>query len=256
MQYASTIPSVYTQKVLELNLAGLNGSTGPISEDSLTLSIWAPRNSKKKNLPILISFYGGAFIVGGTNVPYQLPGRSESNAPQGHIVVSFNHRDNIFGFPNAANLPPKQQNVMLLDQRLAVEWMRDNIASFSGDPTRIGLWGQSSGAITIAYCTYAYAAGPVANSIILDSGTEFTDLLTRDPANTNFTAVAGHFNCAPLPPAAELACMRRVDAHTLSAYLRAYTDTVTPPVTFSLTIDNHTVFATYPPPTSQNPHAP
>lgn len=49
----------------------------------------------------------------------------------------------------------------LLDQRLSVEWVRDNIASFGGDPSRIVIWGQSSGAASADFYNYAYPGDPV-----------------------------------------------------------------------------------------------
>jgi acetylcholinesterase len=61
----------------------------------------------------------------------------------------MNYRLNILGFPNAAGL--ETQNVAFLDQRMALEWVRDNIAAFGGDPDRITLWGQSAGAVSV--CT-------------------------------------------------------------------------------------------------------
>ncbi|KAK4235385.1 acetylcholinesterase [Achaetomium macrosporum] len=247
MQYASSLPSIFTHEVLELNLGGLNGTTGPISEDCLTLSVWAPRCTTKRKLPVLIFFYGGAFMNGGSNVPYLLPAQWIQRT-QSHIVVSFNHRGDIFGFPNAAGLPQQEQNIGLLDQRLAIEWVRDNIAAFGGDPERIGLWGESSGGVAIAYYSYAYRSDPVANSVIMDSGNEFIDILTRDPAHNNFTFVASHLGCGNLSPAAELACMRRVDAAAIESFIHSYSDAGTTPIlTFSPVIDDRTVFETYPP---------
>ncbi|TDZ30760.1 Acetylcholinesterase [Colletotrichum trifolii] len=72
----------------------------------------------------------------------------------GAVLVSY--RLGLFGFPHAAGLDPKEQNLGLLDQRLAVEWVRDNIAHFGGDPARILLWGQSAGAAAVSYYQYAY----------------------------------------------------------------------------------------------------
>lgn len=245
MQYLSNLASINTDEVLEFNLGGLNGSTGPIREDCLTLSIWAPRGKTKKHLPVLIFFYGGAFIAGGTNVPYQLPPRWIQRT-QSHIVVSFNHRDNLFGFPNAAGLPLEEQNVGLLDQRLAIEWVRDNIAAFGGDPKRIGIWGQSSGAVAIAYYSYTYRDDPIVNSLIMDSGNEFIDILTVDPAHGNFTFVASQFGCGNLSPPDELSCMRQVDAYAIEAFMRTYSDAgMAPLLTFSPIVDNRTVFANY-----------
>jgi acetylcholinesterase len=82
---------------------------------------------------------GGGFQTNGILVPGQLPPRWVSRS-QSHIVVTINYRMNIMGFPNAAGLT--QQNLGLMDQRTSLEWVRDNIEAFGGDPTRIMIWGQ------------------------------------------------------------------------------------------------------------------
>ncbi|KAH8906882.1 acetylcholinesterase [Coniochaeta sp. PMI_546] len=235
MQYLSDLPSIIIDDVLEFNLGGLN-TTGSISEDCLTLSIWAPRGTTTKKLPVLVFFYGGAFLAGGVDTPYLLPDQWIQRS-KSHIVVSFNHRDNIFGFP---------WNVGLLDQRLAIEWVRDNIAAFGGDPRRIGAWGQSSGAVAIGYYTYVYRDDPILNSVILDSGNEFIDILTYDSAHANFTFIASQFGCGNLSPAEELSCMRLVDAHAIEEFMHNYYRAGSVPlITFSPVVDNRTVFANY-----------
>ncbi|KAH8742254.1 Alpha/Beta hydrolase protein, partial [Diaporthe sp. PMI_573] len=97
--------SIFTQDVLEYNLRGLN-TTGDISEDCLTLSVCAPANAtgSPEGVPVLIFIYGGGFGVGGQDVPYQIPTQWVDRSPD-HIVVSFNYRVGIFGFPNAGGLP-------------------------------------------------------------------------------------------------------------------------------------------------------
>ena len=83
------------------------------------------------------------------------------------LIVSFSYRLNIFGFPNS---PAVTKNLGLRDQRLAIEWMRDNIASFGGDPSRITLAGQSAGSQSIAMYSYAYADDPIVSAFIQLSG--------------------------------------------------------------------------------------
>jgi acetylcholinesterase len=70
----------------------------------------------------------------------------------------------ILGFPNAAGLELDEQNLGMLDMRLAVEWTRDNIANFGGDPDRITLWGQSAGAIAADHYNFAYPEDPIVSS--------------------------------------------------------------------------------------------
>ncbi|KAH7318195.1 acetylcholinesterase [Stachybotrys elegans] len=242
MQFVVTTPNINNQDVLELNLGGLNGTTGPISEDCLTLSIWAPRGRGVKDLPVLVWFYGGGFATGGTDVPYQNPSQWVQRT-QSHIIVAFNQRDNIFGYPNAAGLPDDEQNIGLLDQRLAVEWVRDNIAAFGGDPTRIGLWGHSSGACCIAYYSFAWKDDPIANSVILHSGNEFVDILNRDPLHSNFTYVASQLGCGDLGPAEELSCMRKVDGKVLADFIGDYYNSgESTLLAFTPVEDNRTIF--------------
>jgi cholinesterase len=78
------------------------------------------------------------------------------------------YRLNILGFPNA---PGVEQNLGLLDQRLGVEWVRDNIAAFGGDPSRITIFGESAGGGSVDMYSYAWTKDPIINGIIAQSGT-------------------------------------------------------------------------------------
>jgi carboxylesterase type B len=75
---------------------------------------------------------------------------------------------NIFGFPGA---PGIQQNAGLLDQRLALEWLRDNIEAFGRDCKRITVFRQSARSISVAYLTYAYPNDPIVAGYIMESDT-------------------------------------------------------------------------------------
>ncbi|KAJ1544716.1 hypothetical protein HK405_008435 [Cladochytrium tenue] len=236
MQYLGTGASVYTRDVLEFNLEGLN-TTGSISEDCLTLSVWTPIGAAEGNLlPVFIYVYGGGFNTGGQNVPYQLPPQWVQRT-QSHIVVSFNYRLNIFGFPNSAALD--QQNLGLLDQRLAVEWTRDNVAKFGGDPARMLLWGQSAGGMSVGAYNYAWHSDPIVSGLIHDSGNEMmTASYPASPRSTNFTFVAEGVGCGGLSSVEELACMRKASAADIENFVAAYADAGTSPsLSFAPVVD-------------------
>ena len=107
-------------------------------EDCLYINVWSKPQIGSSSKPVLVWIYGGGFQSGGTN----------SSAYAGQfwadtedvVFVNFNYRLNIFGFPGAPNL---EQNAGLLDQRMAIEWVQQNIAAFGGDPSRIVIFGQS-----------------------------------------------------------------------------------------------------------------
>ncbi|KAK2865108.1 hypothetical protein FQN49_003900 [Arthroderma sp. PD_2] len=145
------------------NFAGQN--VKPQSEDCLKLNVWAKNTSSKKK-PVLLWIHGGRFAVGSTNSLFY---QGQYIADQEDvIVVTMNYRLSVFGFPGAPGLP---QNLGLLDQRMGIEWVRDNIAGFGGDPSRITIFGQSAGGVAVDYHTYTYANDPIVNSVISMSGT-------------------------------------------------------------------------------------
>jgi acetylcholinesterase len=160
-------------------------------------------------------------------------------------LTGCSHRINIFGFPNAAGLKDDEQNVGFLDQRLALEWIRLNIGGFGGDPDRITLWGQSSGAMSADYYNFAYPEDPIIHGLIMDSGTaEIQGFFTDGSNHSTFTFVATHFGCGSLTAEAELDCLRKVDSSSISAFLKERDDAgFTLP--FIATIDNRTTFANF-----------
>ncbi|CAK3971141.1 related to triacylglycerol lipase V precursor [Lecanosticta acicola] len=251
---SNTGDSLYTRDVLQFNLQGLN-ITGKTSEDCLTASVWTPaqkrsgrgwwkRGIKENFLPVLIFFYGGGFSTGGEDVPYQIPTQWVNRSPN-HIVVSFNYRLNIFGFPGALGL--KDQNLGLLDQRLAVEWVKENIAAFGGDSERMVIWGQSAGAASIDYYNYAYPDDPIVTGLIMDSGTALLPT-SVNLTGESFAYVASQVGCGGLAndPVTQLACMRKVTASTIENFVANHSDSgASPSLSFQPTVDGKVIFANY-----------
>lgn len=244
--------NIYIRDVNQFNLQGLN-TTGAVSEDCLTLSVFTPSGKHvgpASKLPVLVYIYGGSFTSGGQDIPYQNPTQWIQRS-QSHIVVVPNYRVSFFGFPSSAALPLEEHNLGLLDQRLAVEWVHANIASFGGDPERMTLWGQSAGAMSLASYSYAYPEKPIVKGLIQDSGSEdiFQLLHATAPYSySNFTFVAKNVGCAGLEtdPKAELACMRKVPFEKIEAFRAQYSKSKgTPALSFAPFYDNRTVFSNF-----------
>ncbi|SFU93139.1 carboxylesterase family protein [Butyrivibrio sp. INlla21] len=118
----------------------------PMSEDSLYLNIWTPAKRAGEKLPVLVWIHGGAFQWGYSS---EMEFDGEQLASRGIVVVSLNYRLAVFGFLShpeiTADSPDAPSNFGLLDQRLAINWVHDNIAAFGGDPDMITIAGQSAG---------------------------------------------------------------------------------------------------------------
>ncbi|KAK4165554.1 acetylcholinesterase [Cladorrhinum sp. PSN259] len=180
----------------------------PESEDCLYLNIWAPRRPVEKKVPVIIWVSGGGFKEGGGHALYQVPDQWVQRM-QTHIVVAFNFRLHIFGFPGS---PAAPINAGLLDLRLAVEWVKDNIGGFGGDSNRMILYGQSSGNDMVQRYSYAYPKNSLVRGFIGESG---GTPVTNPTSSPNFHNAAQIVGCANLTDTAELACMQQVDPASL-----------------------------------------
>ncbi|KAH7131839.1 Carboxylesterase [Dendryphion nanum] len=191
----------------------------PDSEDCLYVNIYAPDGPVLDGgRAVMIWFYGGAFSQGTSGI--SVFDGSYLAASGDVIVVSFNYRTNVFGFPGLIpGLPLSQTNLGLLDQRLAFQWVKQNIAAFGGDPSKITLFGESAGAVSVdlLYLTTP-PTNPPFRAAILQSGTYFMV--------DNAIGLLGPRSNSSLPPIQQLAAAVNClwDATTLSC-LRSKTPT-------------------------------
>ena len=117
-------------------------------EDCLYLNVWRADDAAAKK-PVIVWIYGGAFDVGGSTDPqYDCHNFIQENPDV--IVVTISYRVNIMGFFHLSHLADGKdyqdsQNLGLLDQKMALKWVHENIAGFGGDPDNVTIWGESAG---------------------------------------------------------------------------------------------------------------
>ena len=125
----------------------LHYGTG-MGEDVLTLNVWTPGIKDGAKRAVLVSFHGGGFATGSGNGP-QYDGLQLARLAD-VVVVTVNHRLSSFGYLHLADLgaPPEFANAGIagmMDLVASLEWVRDNIENFGGDPTKVMIFGQSGG---------------------------------------------------------------------------------------------------------------
>ena len=114
-------------------------------DDWLTVNVWSPEPGPGAGLPVMVWIQGGAYTIGMSSLPEYDGGRLAREG--GVVVVTFNYRVGIEGFAQIEGAPA---NRGLLDQVAALEWVRDNIRAFGGDPDRVTVFGESAGGGSVA----------------------------------------------------------------------------------------------------------
>lgn len=120
---------------------------GYTSEDCLRINIWSTGINDGKKRPVLFWIHGGGFTAGSSQ---ELPSYDGENLSRKGdvVVVSINHRLNVLGFLDLSAYGEKYKhsaNLSIIDIRAALEWVRDNISNFGGDPVNVTIFGQSGG---------------------------------------------------------------------------------------------------------------
>ena len=188
-----------------------------VSEDALYLNLWRPAGGGEK-LPVLVYVHGGALQTGQ---PWYADYRGEGLARRGVIVVNFGYRLGVFGFLATEELAAEDPNGStgnygLMDQVKALEWVRDNIAAFGGDPDNVTIAGESAGAVCVsALCTVPQAKGLFRRAILESSTADAPEpqhsFRLMDEALETGRETLARFG------AADIAALRQLDAKKLAA---------------------------------------
>ena len=150
----------------------------PMGEDCLNLNLWTPGATRVDKRPVMVWLHGGGYSAGSPNmIPYD-----GANLARKHdvVVVGLTHRLNVFGFAYLAELGGEKyadaSNAGMKDIIAGLEWIRDNVASFGGDPGNVTIFGQSGGAGKVSTLLGMPAAQGLFHRAIAQSGSAVTSM--------------------------------------------------------------------------------
>jgi carboxylesterase type B len=193
-----------------------------MSEDCLNLNVVRPAGNHSKPLPVLVWIFGGGLYTGSVADPqYNLSGIVKVSQDMGQpiIAVAMNYRLGMYGFMQTPQLLAEgSSNAGLLDQRMALRWIQENIEAFGGDPDRVVVWGESAGAQSVAYQMFSYNGRDdgLYRAAILESGgptgAQVQNLAYYTSPVENLTRTVGCWNATD-----QLACLRDLSQEALFA---------------------------------------
>lgn len=168
--YMDSLSSIFGYHNYEISLK--DNFKEAMSEDSLYLNVWKP-SGDIKNAPVLVFIHGGSLTGGHTSFDAY---NGETLASKGIVVVNFAYRLNVFGYYANEELAAESENGTtgnygLLDQIQALKWVKENIASFGGNPDEITVAGESAGSSSVnAVCVSPLAKGLFKRAVAESSG--------------------------------------------------------------------------------------
>lgn len=153
------------------------------SEDCLFLNVWSPIEKGESPYPVLVYFHGGGLVAGdGSEIRYD----GAAMAKKGIVSVTVNYRLNIFGLFAHPELSEESSyggsgNYCYLDQTAALEWVRDHIAAFGGDPNQVTIAGESAGSISVSSLMASPLSKDLIHGAIGESGAAINPTLSPVP---------------------------------------------------------------------------
>ena len=143
-------------------------------EDCLYLNVYKADDASEVKKPVMVWIHGGAFVAGGTGIElFDCTELVKGNPDV--IVVTVAYRLGVLGFFHLSHLAdgkdyPDAQNLGLLDQKMALKWVHENIAGFGGDPDNVTIWGESAGAGSVTMQPLIKGSQQYFKKVIAQSG--------------------------------------------------------------------------------------
>ncbi|KAI0310962.1 Carboxylesterase family-domain-containing protein [Amylostereum chailletii] len=210
-----------------------NNPPVPESEDCLFLNVWAPTTYSGNTLkPVVVWVYGGSLAFGTSSFPLYDGTSFAKN--QDIVVVSFNYRTNIFGFPQSPDLA--LLNLGFLDQELAFQWVQENIKQFGGDKERVTIMGESAGAesVSLAIARHTPTDAPFRAGIMFSGASVSSTPRYNFSAFNNFASAAGCTQATGSP--ARLQCLKAIPTGSIRNFTNGPTSG-----SFGAIVDNVTM---------------
>jgi len=166
-------------------------------EELFSVNVWTQGLNDGKKRPVMFWLHGGGFHVGSSSDPMT---DGKALAKKGDVVmVSINHRLNILGFLDLSGVDPKyaqSANVGMLDVVKALEWVKDNIEDFGGDPSNVTIFGESGGGGKVGTLLNMPSANGLFNKAIIQSGT-LVNVMTKEKSQALGSAVLAKLGVTP-----------------------------------------------------------
>jgi para-nitrobenzyl esterase len=191
----------------QVTLFGVFAGPANANEDCLTLNVFTPKLGASAKAPVIVWIHGGGNVNGASSAydasRLALMGKT--------VVVTINYRLGLFGWLANPALDAEGHpfgNYGLLDQQLALKWVRDNISAFGGDPANVTLGGQSAGSVDAeAQVASPLAAGLFKRAIFQSIVADSQPLASAEKQGSAFAAAAG---CGEGAGPEDAACLRRL----------------------------------------------
>jgi len=162
------------------------GASVGVSEDCLYLNVWTAAKAAGEKRPVMVWIHGGAFVGGMTGTPMF---DGTKFAQKGVVLVSIAYRLGVFGFmahPQLSRESAKGSGAYGIQDMIAgLQWVKNNIAQFGGDPSCVTIFGESAGGIAVGMLSAAPAAKGLFQRAISESGGSFAPPRIADEAGQN-----------------------------------------------------------------------